>query len=86
MFCRVNVNLKNQQEALAVPYPSVITDNNSTGVFVINDGKASFSNIKTGITDGKFIEVLSGLKQGDYIVTLGMNKLKNGTIVRASNK
>jgi hypothetical protein len=78
--------LKNQQEALAVPYSSVITDNNSTGVFVINDGKASFANIKTGITDGKFIEVLSGLKQGDYIVTLGMNKLKEGTIVRVSNK
>jgi membrane fusion protein, multidrug efflux system len=86
MFCRVNVELKNQQEALAVPYSSVITDNNSTGVFVVNDGKASFANIKTGITDGKFIEVLSGLKEGDFIVTLGMNKLKNGTIVRISNK
>jgi RND family efflux transporter MFP subunit len=86
MFCRVNVALKNQQEALVVPYSSVITDNNSTGVFVVNDGKASFTNIKTGITDGKFIEVLSGLKVGDYIVTLGMNKLKNGTIVKVSNK
>jgi RND family efflux transporter, MFP subunit len=86
MFCRVNVELKNQQEALAVPYSSVITDNNSTGVFVINDGKASFKNIITGITDGKFIEVLSGLKDGDFIVTLGMNKLKDGTIVRVSNK
>ena len=86
MFCRVNVELKNQQEALAVPYSSVITDNNSTGVFVVNDGKVAFKNITTGITDGKFIEVLSGLKNGDFIVTLGMNKLKNGTIVRVSNK
>jgi membrane fusion protein, multidrug efflux system len=86
MFCRVNIELKNQQKALAVPYSSVVTDNNSSGVFVINDGKASFANIKTGITDGKYIEVLSGLKDGDFIVTLGMNKLKNGTIVRISNK
>jgi RND family efflux transporter MFP subunit len=86
MFCRVNVELKNQKDALAVPYSSVIADNNSTGVFVVNDGKASFRNIKTGITDGKLIEVLDGLKSGDVIVTLGMNQLKDGTIVRVSNK
>lgn len=86
MFCRVNVELKNQKDALAVPYSSVISDNNSTGVYVINNGKASFRNIKTGITDGKLIEVLSGLKNGDVIVTLGMNQLKEGTIVRVSNK
>jgi membrane fusion protein, multidrug efflux system len=86
MFCRVNVELKNKQEVLAVPYSSVITDNNSSGVFVINNGKAYFSNIKTGITDGKLIEVLSGLNNGDVIVTLGMNQLKEGTIVRVSNK
>lgn len=86
MFCRVNVELKNQKEALAVPYSSVISDNNSSGVYVINDGKASFRNIKTGITDGKLIEVLSGLKKGDVIVTLGMNQLKEGTIIRVSNK
>lgn len=86
MFCRVNVELKNQKDALAVPYSSVISDNNSSGVYVINDGKAYYKNIKTGITDGKLIEVLSGLKNGDVIVTLGMNQLKEGTIVRVSNK
>jgi hypothetical protein len=52
----------------------------------VNDGKASFRNIKTGITDGKLIEVLDGLKSGDVIVTLGMNQLNDGTIVRVSNK
>jgi RND family efflux transporter MFP subunit len=86
MFCRVNVELKNQKDAVAVPYSSVIADNNSTGVYVVNDGKAYFRNIKTGITDGKLIEVLEGLKIGEVIVTLGMNQLKEGTIVRVSNK
>jgi membrane fusion protein, multidrug efflux system len=86
MFCRVNVDLKNQQGALAIPYSSVIMDNNTSGVYVIKDGKASFKNIKPGITDGKLIEVLSGLNEGDVIVTLGMNKLKDGIIVRVSDK
>ncbi len=32
------------------------------------------------------IEVISGLKAGDKIVTLGMNNLKDGTVVVISNK
>ena len=42
--------------------------------------------ITTGITDGNLIEVISGLKAGDKIVTLGMNNLKDGTVVVISNK
>jgi RND family efflux transporter MFP subunit len=84
MFCRVNVELKSQRGITAVPYASVIIDNNSTGVFVISNGKASFRNITVGISDGVNIEVLSGLKEGEEIVTLGMNKLKEGTIVHVA--
>ncbi len=39
------------------------------GVFVINGGKAEFREIKTGITGATDIEVLSGLKQEDQIIT-----------------
>jgi RND family efflux transporter MFP subunit len=84
MFCRVNVELKNKRGTLAIPYSSVIVNNNTSGVFVVKDGKASFRNIKTGISDGKMIEVLSELKEGEIVVTLGMNKLKEGTIVRVT--
>jgi RND family efflux transporter MFP subunit len=85
MFCTVNVELKNQKDILSVPLSSVITDNNSSGVYVIKEGKSSFRTIKTGITDGTIVEVLSGITPGEEIVTLGMNKLKEGTIVRVSN-
>jgi len=85
MFCRVNVELKSQKGITAVPFGSVIKDNNSTGVYVIENGKAAFRNITTGISDGENTEVISGLKEGDEIVTLGMNKLKEGTIVHVSN-
>lgn len=38
------------------------------GVFVIRDGKALFVPIETGIADNKFIEVTSGLQDGDSVV------------------
>lgn len=39
------------------------------GVFVVRDGKAEFVEVKTGITGITDIEVLSGLQEGDEIVT-----------------
>lgn len=43
--------------------------NDITGVFVIRDGRAAFVPVTTGITGVTDIEVLSGLKEGDEIVT-----------------
>ena len=39
------------------------------GVFVVANGKASFRKVETGITGATDIEVLSGLNEGDQIVT-----------------
>ena len=39
------------------------------GVFIIRDGKAQFVPVTTGITGATDIEVLSGLKDGDQIIT-----------------
>ncbi|MCZ2147494.1 MAG: efflux RND transporter periplasmic adaptor subunit [Bryobacterales bacterium] len=39
------------------------------GVFVVSQGKAVFRKVETGITGATDIEVLSGLKEGDEIIT-----------------
>jgi RND family efflux transporter MFP subunit len=86
MFCRVRVNMKTKKDALTIPLSSIYKENNTDGVYVVNDDKALYKPITTGMTDGKFIEVTSGLKAGDVVVTLGMSNLKNGTVVIISNK
>jgi RND family efflux transporter MFP subunit len=86
MFCRVTVNMKTRKDALAIPLAAIIKENNSEGVYLINDNKAYFKTITSGMSDGNLVEVISGLKPGDKIVTLGMNNLKDGTVVIVSNK
>jgi HlyD family secretion protein len=58
------------------------------GVFVIRDRKATFLPVQTGITGTTDIEVLSGLKPGDEIVT-GSHKvlrtLRPGASVKVDN-
>jgi RND family efflux transporter MFP subunit len=86
MFCRVKVNMKTQKNALTIPMAALVKTDKTDGVYTINGDQAQFQPIETGITDGTLLEVKSGLKEGDKIVTLGMSNLKNGTIVIVTNK
>ena len=59
------------------------------GVFVVKNGKAEFQKVVTGITGATDIEVLSGLNDGDQIIT-GTYKvirtLRNSAKVKVDNK
>jgi HlyD family secretion protein len=58
------------------------------GVFVIRDRKAEFLPVQTGITGTTDIEVLSGLKPGDEIVTGSykvLRTLRPGTSIKIDN-
>ena len=39
------------------------------GVFVVRDNRSEFTPVKTGIAGEKYFEVLSGLKEGDQVIT-----------------
>jgi HlyD family secretion protein len=59
------------------------------GVFVVKDGKAGFKEVKTGITGTTDIEVLSGLNEGEEIITGSykvIRTLKNEAKVKIDNK
>jgi len=59
------------------------------GVFVVANGKAEFRKVDTGITGATDIEVLSGLKEGDEIVTgtyQVIRTLRNDAQVKVDNK
>ena len=59
------------------------------GVFVVNAGKAEFRQVKTGITGSTDIQVLSGLKQGDQIITGSyqiIRTIRNGAKVKVDNR
>jgi HlyD family secretion protein len=55
------------------------------GVFVVKQNKAEFTKVETGITGVTDIEILSGLKEGDEIVTGSyrvLRSLRNGASVK----
>ena len=59
------------------------------GVFVVSGGKAVFKKVETGITGATDIEVVSGLGEGDQIVTGTYQVIRtivNETQVKVDNK
>jgi HlyD family secretion protein len=71
------------------PAPKKVEDKQTQGVFVVSQDhgklKANFIAVTTGITGTTEIEVKSGLKEGDEIVTgtyKVLRSLKDGTMVK----
>jgi len=57
------------------------------GVFTVQNGKAQFVPIKTGIAGEKYFEVLSGVKDGDQVITgpfSSVRELADGTAVKTT--
>ena len=58
-------------------------------MFVLRDGRAEFVPIKVGIAGDKYFEVLSGLKDGDQVITGPYNSVRgmaDGDLVKVDPK
>ena len=59
------------------PLPKGQTRKDTDGVFVVHDDVAEFVPVKTGIAADKYFEVLSGLKEGDLVITGPFSNVRN---------
>jgi membrane fusion protein, multidrug efflux system len=77
-FVKVELILQSLVNALLVPTEAVIPDQGGKKVFIVSAGKAKEVKIETGIRTENSLEVLSGLKAGDTLITTGILQLRQG--------
>lgn len=70
------------QLTVNIPLSAVYQTGNTPAVWVVKNDVLTLQPITTGKFGNETIEVLSGLKQGDCIVTAGVHKLNEGQKVR----
>ena len=58
-----------------------LVDRDRTIVYVENGGRAEERIVKTGARQGNAVEIVSGLRAGDRLITVGFQKLVNGSPV-----
>ena len=67
-----------ERTALAVPVTAVGSDGDATTVMRVKDGVVERVVVTTGIRDGGFIEVLTGLETGDLVVVKAASFVRQG--------
>ena len=94
MFARALVDSGTPQRYLTVPQTAVTYNPYGTTVFIATAQKndkgeevltAQQTFIQTGPSRGDQVAVLSGVKEGDLLITSGQMKLKNGSPVQVNN-
>lgn len=84
-FARVSFK-RDVRQTMMVAKSAIVNRAGIEGVFVINDGKAFFHMVRTGLKMNGHIEIQSGLALGEKIVTGNNQKLLNGDVVEVINK
>jgi membrane fusion protein (multidrug efflux system) len=95
MFVNVEIVLPARENMLVIPTPAVLYAAYSDSVFIVEEKKSEKDGrpvktvrqqfVKLGEKRGDFISVVSGLKEGDTVVSTGVFKLRNGQTVAVNN-
>ncbi|GAB4367757.1 MAG: efflux RND transporter periplasmic adaptor subunit [Calditrichia bacterium] len=86
MFVRTVFVVRVLKDVLAIPVPAVIDRPKARTCFIVNGNKAEEVTLQTGLVDGEWVEIRSGLSVGDKVVVEGQQQLKSGTPVKIQNK
>jgi membrane fusion protein (multidrug efflux system) len=81
-FVKVELILESVSNAILVPTEAVIPEQAGKKVFILENGKAKEVFIETGIRTANSLEVLSGLKANDTLLTTGILQLRPGMAIQ----
>lgn len=85
MFGRIKILYEIRQNVLKIPRNAVIPEDNAQNVYVVKDSLSFKKQIQTGYVSGQNIEVISGLEDGEIVVTIGQGSLQDSSKVNIIN-
>ena len=81
-----NIFYKEARNVLKVPYSSIINENGKYYVYKLgNDNKVQKVEVKVGLTDNSYYEIISGLSENDNIVSVVDEALKDGEKIKIAS-
>jgi len=85
LFARIELAVATRANAVMIPSAAVVKSLGGTYVFTVVDGKAKRVVVETGVIQGDLIEITKGVAATDTVVTMGMDKLADGSPVKDSS-
>lgn len=69
MFAQARIALAEHANALVVPLPALVRDDKGAAVYVVTGELAQRTDVQVGLEKSDAIEILSGVKEGDTVLT-----------------
>jgi HlyD family secretion protein len=86
MFADLSILVDEKQNTLLVPLDAVTEVNGQTSVYVVKGNIADLRPVTVGLTSDGYVEILSGLEEGETVVTAGQPNLTDGAKVETVNR
>jgi RND family efflux transporter MFP subunit len=85
-FAEVTLGVESKKDALVVPEGAIQASERGFITYAVEDGKARVRPVQIGLRTGTgIVEILSGLRAGEIVVTEGSDRLGDGVTVRAAD-
>lgn len=83
-FVSITMPLESTREAVVIPDQALVPEGTIISVFLVVDGKAKKTPIKTGLRANNKVEITSGVNKGDMVITAGQLKIQDGMLVHVA--
>jgi membrane fusion protein (multidrug efflux system) len=83
-FVKVQLTLKEYENAIMVPTQAIVPVLKGKTVFVVKGGKAQSQKVETGIRTDSTIQIIEGINAGDTVITTGLMQIRPNTPVKVT--
>lgn len=81
----IEVNMNEIDDAITIPNEAIIAEMGRDIVYLYSDGKAKQVEVSKGMRTEADIQILSGIQEGDTVITTGVMQLRDGIPVSIIN-
>ncbi len=74
-----------ETEEIGVPESAITIQGNTAFVYIVNNGVAKKKDIKIGKRNFGKVSILSGIKEGDFVISEGVSKVRHESKVKIIN-
>lgn len=78
MFVEAQIAIGAKEDVLVIPRKAILYKQNKTYVFVMDQNQVYQREVQLGLTEEDEVEVTGGLKEGEVIIVVGVEGLKDG--------
>jgi hypothetical protein len=78
---QVDIDLEERVNAVLVAPEALVRDGATAAVFVAAGDRAERREVTTGVIDDRFVEIISGVRAGELVITRGQAGLEDGALI-----